>query len=81
MFPLRRFASMPAVYTISTGTTSEADTCQVTNEVPYARKRATDTQIQALHDVFSRKHYPTREERNALARDIGMYVLEFACSN
>jgi len=72
---------MPAVYTIRAGTTSDADTCQVTNEVPYVRKRATDIQIQVLHDVFGRKPYPTREERNALARDIGMYVLEFACSN
>lgn len=39
-----------------------------------SRRRPTPAQLQALRNVFSTNSHPTREERVALADEIGMYV-------
>ncbi|KAI0068097.1 homeobox-domain-containing protein [Artomyces pyxidatus] len=41
-------------------------------EVPYTRRRATDAQLKTLRAIFEAKPYPSREERNHLALEIGM---------
>ena len=42
--------------------------------VPYVRRRNTPAQLSALHQLFEATPHPTRAQRQALAKEIGMYV-------
>lgn len=42
--------------------------------VPYARRRNTPAQLNALQQLFEATPHPTRAQRQALANEIGMYV-------
>ncbi|KAI0045207.1 hypothetical protein FA95DRAFT_1561344 [Auriscalpium vulgare] len=41
-------------------------------EAPYTRRRASEEQLKILREIFEAKPYPTREERNTLALEVGM---------
>lgn len=42
--------------------------------VPYLRRRNTPAQLSALNQLFEATPHPTREQRQALANEIGMQV-------
>ncbi|TFY70542.1 hypothetical protein EVG20_g2455 [Dentipellis fragilis] len=72
MFSFHRPLSRASTETTATLDDNFSTSDDASSEVPYARRRATDTQIQALHGMFETNPYPTREERNNLAEEIGM---------
>ncbi|KAI0315258.1 homeobox domain-containing protein [Amylostereum chailletii] len=71
----RSFSTSPSpsiATTPGTGSTPETQSLSEELEVPYARRRASDFQSRTLHKVFDSKPYPSREERSALADEVGM---------
>ncbi|KAA1467970.1 homeobox-domain-containing protein [Dentipellis sp. KUC8613] len=72
MFSFHRPLSRASTETTATLDDNFSTSDDASSEVPYARRRATDTQIQALYSVFETNPYPTREERSSLAEEIGM---------
>ncbi|KAG2350790.1 hypothetical protein BDR05DRAFT_900212 [Suillus weaverae] len=77
MPPLQRFASSSTISTVTHSDTSIADTsisesnAPVTH-VPYIRRRNTPKQLKALQQLLELTPHPTREQRLALAAELGM---------
>ena len=70
----------PAASTVSSGSSNGlAEPMDLSQEsqpphrrIPFARKRLPRDQALALGAVFEKKTHPTREEREALANELGM---------
>jgi hypothetical protein len=77
---LQRFASSSTIATVTHSDTSIADTSisesnpPVGTHVPYIRRRNTPQQLKALQQLLELTPHPTREQRLALALELGMYV-------
>lgn len=77
MPPLQRFASSSTISTVTHSDTSIADTSisesnTPTAHVPYIRRRNTPQQLKALQQLLELTVHPTREQRLALAVELGM---------
>lgn len=44
------------------------------NEIPYKRHRMTDEELSLLEAMFEQNTHPSKEEKQALAEQLGMYV-------
>lgn len=75
---LQRFASSSTIATVTHSDTSIADTSisesnpPVSTHVPYIRRRNTPQQLKALQQLLELTPHPTREQRLALALELGM---------
>ncbi|KAG2076894.1 hypothetical protein BDR04DRAFT_631256 [Suillus decipiens] len=75
---LQRSASSSTISAVTHSDTSIADTSisesspRVSKHVPYVRRRNTPQQLKALHQLLELTPHPTREQRLALAAELGM---------
>ncbi|KAG1813310.1 uncharacterized protein BJ212DRAFT_1301204 [Suillus subaureus] len=76
MPPLQRFSSSSTISTVTHSDTSIADMSEsnppASTPVPYIRRRNTPQQLKALQQLLELTPHPTREQRLALAAELGM---------
>lgn len=73
--PSLLFRTSSATSVGSTDTLSSLDDVALDGEAPRrTRKRFTSTQLMMLEHLYHQTSHPTREQREALAREASMYV-------
>ena len=70
MSPLGRTHSAASI----SSTMSNVSTGSATNSSRRTRKRFSDVQLAALENLFHRTTHPTRQERELIASEVGLYV-------